>query len=254
MSKCKTQFIIPHRSYRRLRAAKIPLIIESVIYLFLSVAAVYVYLSYIFNTFSNYLHTSLAEANIPAGMQTVEIFGFGISLVDLPFMHTQPLSLFFILLGILILFYVLKKQSIIPYNIAMWLNFFILMFSVFILYFIFLGQYFPYDFVGYFELYHTAHIGLMLFSLMIMSLAFVLTPSSHIWNFTAFFGMLVYYFIYSLVRYAFTVLLLAKVSIVFAPIMFFTMYLDFIFFVSVYSYFLYKSAEKLRGEESEWKW
>jgi hypothetical protein len=184
----------------------------------------------------------------------VDIFGFPITLIDLPFVHTQPLYLFFILIGLVVLFYVLLKQKVIPYNIAMWINFFILVFIIFVLYFIFLGQHFPYSFIEYFELYNTAHIGLMLFSFLITVMAFVLTPSTHSMKITAFIVMVVYYIGYSLARYALTVLLASQLSIVTAPIMFFTLYSDFIFFVALYSYLLYRSAISMQQKDTEWKW
>jgi len=254
MAECKTQSIVPHRSYRKLKVNKPLFMTEILLYMLFSLAAVYFYVTYLFNGFTNYFYERLKDANIDASLSVVNIYGFDLKMIDLPFIHTQPFLLFLILVAMILLFFILKKQRILPYNIAMWLNFFVLIFIVFVLYFIFAAESFPYSFIQYFELYHTAHIGLMLFSFFITILAVVLTPATYGMKAVTVVVMVVYYMVYSLIRYAFTVLLASQVSIVMAPIMFFTLYLDFIFFVSIYSYFLYKSAVRFQRKDQEWKW
>ena len=254
MQKCKAQNIIPHRSYRRLKIHKLHFFSELLVYFLFSAVAVYLYAEYLINTFSLYFKNVLLEANIDAATMVVDIFGFPVTLLKLSFVHTQPIYLFFILAGMVILFYILRIQRVIPYNIAMWLNFFILIFIVFLLYFIFLGGQFPYSFIEYFELYTTAHIGLMFFSLVVTASAVALTPAAYWMKGMTLVLLVGYYMFYSLVRYALVVLLTSQLSIVMAPIMFFTLYLDFIFFVSAYGYFLYKSAVLFQKKDEEWSW
>lgn len=254
MQKCKAQSIIPHRSYRRLKINKAYFITEVAFYVLFSVGAVYLYIIYLFNQYVCYFKNILHDVHVDVSTAAVDIAGFPVMLLDSAFAHSQPLTLFFVLVGMIVLFFVLKMQRVIPYNIAMWINFFLLMFMVILLYFLFWGDRFPYSFVSYFELYLTALIGMMLFSFIITGLAIALTPAPYWMKLTTFFIMVFYYIGYSLVRYGLTVLLTSQVSIVMAPIMFFTLYFDFIFFISIYSYFLYRSALLFKKKDTSWKW
>ena len=255
MRECKAEQIVPHRSYRRLRINKPLFVAELLAYFLVSAGAVYLYGEKYLNLFTQYFKKTLLQAGITdIGSVQVDIFGFDITLLGLPFKHTQPLFLFFILVGMLALFFILRYQKIIAYNIAMWINFFLLVFMVFLLYFIFLPAHFPYTFFDYFDLYLTAQIGMMLFSFLILGVAIALTPAPVWLKAVTFLVSVPYYIVYSLLRYALTILLVSQFSIVFAPIMFFTLYLDFVFFVAVYSYFLYKSAVLFGKKETVWKW
>ena len=254
MQTCKAQSIIPHRSYRRLEINKAYFFIEVALYALFSIGITYFYITYIFNHYAFYFKNILQEAHVDVSMVAVDSGGFPVMLLDTAFVHSQPLILFFALVGMIVLFFILKMQRTIPYNIAMWINFFLMIFMVILLYFLFWGNHFPYSYVSFFELYLTAQIGLMLFSFIITGLAIALTPAPYWMKMITFFLMVFYYIGYSLVRYSLAVLLTSQVSIVMAPIMFFTLYFDFIFFVSVYSYFLYISAVLFQKKDTEWKW
>lgn len=216
---------------------------------------VYMYMTEWLNTFSLYFADLLNEVSVTATTKTEMLYNhFPTVLIDLSFVHIQPLYLYFFLLVSVVLFYLLKHQKVIVYNVAMWINFFVLMLIVFLIYFIFIGDSFPYTFSDYTELYLTALTGFMLFSFLISFFAIALIPGIPFFKIAAIVGMTFYYVIYSLVRYALTILLASQVSILFAPVMFFTLFFDFIFFISVYSYVLYKSAKREQEKELEWKW
>jgi len=254
MQKCEAEKIIPHRSYRRLKINKLHFMIEVFFYLVVSLASTYFYIGYLLNEFNDYFTKTLQAAGIEISEVTDRVYGFPIRLVDLSFAHTPPIYFLFMLIGMTVLFFILKKQKLIPYNIAMWINFFMLIAMLFVLYFLFFGESFPYSFSTYLELFVTAHIGLMLFSFIITGLAIALTPAPYWMKGVTMIGMICYYLFYSLFRFGMVVLLVSQVSIVMAPIMFFILYFDFIFFVSVYSYFLYKSAVLFQKKDTAWKW
>jgi len=254
MSACTPIYIPPHRSYRKIHANKLKLFFEMIVLFLVSLTVEYIFLKYLFNDFILFFQKVLHTVQIDTVLKNVEIFGFDIHLLELSFMHTQPMVLFLLLITMIISVFIFMKQRFIPYNVIMWINFFLIIFIIFILYFIFLGQYFPYSFLEYFELYMTAHIGFVFFIFLITLLSIVLVPNTFVNKFIAFAMIVIYYLAFSLVRYALTLLLVSEVSIVFAPILFFTLYLDFLFFVSAYSYFLYKSAIRYQKLENKWAW
>ena len=225
------------------------------LYATFAVWVVYMYTTEWLNAFSLYFTDLLNEASITATTKIDMIYNhFPIVLIDLSFVHMQPLYLYFFLMVSIVLFYLLKHQKVIVYNVAMWMNFFVLMLIVFLIYFIFMGDSFPYTFSDYVELYLTALIGFMLFSFLITFSAIALIPGFPLFKIFAIVGMAFYYIIYTFARYALTILLASQVSVLFAPVMFFTLFFDFIFFVSVYSYILYKSAKREKEKELEWRW
>lgn len=254
MTECKMQLIVPHRSYRKLRIHKGILFLEIFLYAVISFLAVYLYTTYLLDSFVYYFHEVLGGAGITSTITAIDIFGWKVELIDLSFAHTQPLILLFGLIGLVLFFLLLIKQKIIPLNVVMWINFYNLLFISFILYFIFFAKYFPYTFIEFFELFTTAHIGFMLFSFILTSAAISLTPATLIYKLLAYAAMVIYYLLFSLVRYGLSILLVSQVSIVWAPIVFFTFYLDFFFFVALYSYFLYRSSLTFQRKDTVWIW
>jgi len=252
---CKAERILPHRSYRKLHRAKGGFFVEIVLYAVFAVWVVYMYLTQWLNTFSLYFAHLLNEVSVTATTKIDTIYDrFPIVLIDLSFVHMQPLYLYLFLMASVLLFYLLKHQKLIVYNVAMWMNFFVLMLIVFLIYFIFMGDTFPYTFADYVELYITALVGFMLFSFLITFSAIALIPGLPLFKIFAIVSMAFYYIIYTFARYALTILLSSQISILFAPVMFFTLFFDFIFFVSIYSYVLYKSAKRKKEKEFEWRW
>jgi len=254
MADCQMQVIVPHRSYRKLKMHKGKFFLEIFIYTLISLSAVYLYITYLLPGFIHYFHTVLEHRGIVSTITAVDIFGWKVELLNLSFAHTQPLILLFILVALVLLFLVLIKQKTLPLNVVMWINFYILLFISFVLYFIFFAKYFPYTFVEFFELFTTAHIGFMFFSFLLTSAAIALTPIGVSYKLMAVVVMVLYYTLFSVIRYGLGVLLVSQLSIVWAPIVFFTFYLDFFFFVALYSYFLYRSSLMFHRKDTVWKW
>jgi hypothetical protein len=83
----------------------------------------------------------------------------------------------------------------------------------------------------------------------LLAVLLALLPVSFIIKLAVLVGTILYYFLYSFVRFALTVLLVSEYSVTLSPFMYFTIFQDFIFVVIVYSYLLYRlnnSVENIR--------
>lgn len=119
-----------------------------------------------------------------------------------------------------------------------------LLLSVFILYFMFFSANYPYSAEKYFDLYLHAYIGFMLMCFITLSFILTLTPETFMKKLLILMSSIGYYFLYSFVRFACTVLLVSQVSVVFSPFMYFTIFYDFILIIYIYTVTLYQDTQK----------
>jgi len=254
MARCNTIDVTPHRSYRKLHLNKKLVWFESIFFLLTMFVMMDLYLDDVFNTFIEFFYSQLQSNQIFGTLVDVEIFTMPFKMIDLQYAYLQPLSKFIWLICLFLGYFIMLKQKIFPYNVIMWINFFIILTSVFVLYFIFFSEYFPYTVTDYTELYLTATFGFLFFSALIMITVFILTPIHFILKFIVFVLSLAYFMVFTLVRFALTLLLATQVSVIFAPMMFFTLYLDFFFFVSIYTYILYWKSMQTKKMDASWMW
>jgi len=254
MTRCNTINIVPHRSYRRLLFKKNHIFIESLILLIIMAFMMYVYLIYGLNEFLVFFNTQLNTHDITSVLVNVDIFGLSYSVVNLQYAYLQPLHKFIWLIVLITSYFIMLKQKLFPYNVIMWVNFFIILTTIFLLYFIFFSAYYPYTLVEFSKLYFTATLGFLFFSGIIIIITFVVTPVNFILKLFVFIFSFAYFMIFSMIRFALTILLATQVSVVFSPIMYFTLYLDFFFFVSIYSYLLYWKAIRVKRKDDLWIW
>jgi len=254
MKKCDIIKIVPHRSYRRLNIDKRLMLIEGFVLMLFILGIMYIFITSQFNMFIEFFYNQLQANSISSILTSVDIFGVDIKVVDMKFAYLQPLTNYIWALVLLLLYVITIKHKIFPYNVSMWFNFFIVLMLIFVTYFIFFSKYFPYTLVEFSELYITAVLGFIFFCSVIMMIILLMVPFQFLIKLLIFGMTLVYFMLFSLIRFGLTVLLVSQVSVVFAPMMFFTLYLDFFFFISVYSYILYWKSIRMKRMEVPWKW
>lgn len=240
-----------HRAYRTAHLSGRFVFFELLVMLLLSVGSVYLYVKYFFNEFILYFYPIMEKAGAVADLKSLDIYTFQLHYLDIGFKYTSVASMAYLLLGLFIFSIFLFKQKVIALNIVFWLIFVLSLFMIFLAYFIFFGDAYAYNSEKYFNLYLTAYIGFMFISFVLLSFLFAFSPYSLGVKVIILLGSIGYYFIYSFVRFALTVLFVSEVSVVFSPFMYFTIFYDFIFIIVIYSYFLYfESKEEQRKEMS----
>jgi len=228
-----------HRSYRTVARKGFPFWVDMIILSLISLVSLYAYGTIFHNEFVTFL-----QSGIPVEMIGFKVYTFDMLAFDVPFLYTQTMLLFIGLVGIVVVMIVLFYQRVIPLNVVFWIEFLLALMAIFVLYFIFFSRYFPYSAEKYFNLYLYAYVGFMLMCFIVLSFSLALTPESFAKKLSVLLMVIAYYFIYSFVRFALTVLLVSQVSVVFAPLMYFTIFYDFILIIYVYSFMLYKDTQK----------
>lgn len=236
--------VLQHRSYRTIMRKGLPFWIESIVLLCISITSIYLYIASLFNQFMEYLHQILLQNGIKEGLISLNIYSYNLMIVDVPFLYNTSATLFMGLVGLVLGIFILFKQKLIPLNVVFWISFLMLMMGIFILYFIFFSNSYPYSAEKYFEIYLNAYTGFMLMCFVALSFILALTPGTLIGKTIILVSSIGYYFLYSFVRFACTVLLVSQVSVVFSPFMYFTIFYDFILIIYIYTIILYKDTKK----------
>ena len=236
--------VLQHRSYRIIERKGLPFWVESIFFLVVSSISIYLYLAFFYNQFIEYFSHILLESGIQEGVLNLNVYNFGLMVPDVPFFYNQTMTLFIGLAGSIFVIWILFKQKVIPLNVVFWIAFLMLLLSIFLAYFIFFSNYYPYNTEKYFDLYMHAYIGFMLMCFVVLSFILALTPGYFIRKVLILLGVIGYYFIYSFVRFAVTVLLVSQVSVVFSPFMYFTIFYDFILIIYIYTAMLYRDRQK----------
>ena len=233
-----------HRSYRKVIRNGLPFRIEFLLLSAISIGSIYFYVTVLYNQFMVFFNNLLLSANINEALIGLKIYGYTLFLPSLSFIFNDTVSLVLASAFLIVFGFALIKQKKIALNIVFWIVFLVLWSVVFIVYFIVNAENFPYDFQKYFHLYLHAYIGFMFMSFIVMSLILALTPDMTLKKIAVLIGVIGYYFLYSFVRLAMALLLVSQVSVVFAPLLYFTIFYDFIVVIYFYTNVLYRSAQK----------
>ena len=236
--------VLQHRSYRTIERKGLSFWLESLILILISIISLYIYLAFFYNQFLEYFYQILLQNGINAGLISLNIYFHDLLVVDVPFVYNTSTTLWIGLVGLALGIFILLKQKTIPLNVVFWLAFLMLLMSIFILYFIFFSANYPYSVEKYFNLHLHAYIGFMFMCFFTLSFILALTPGTFVRKLFLLVGTVGYYFLYSFVRFACTVLLVSQVSVVFSPFMYFTIFYDFILIIYIYTITLYEDTQK----------
>lgn len=124
------------------------------------------------------------------------------------------------------------------------------------LFFVFWPQNFPYSLGEYSRLYMVQQVSIWIFVPLFMGFALLPLPSSLLQKG----GMMVftsgYAILFGTVRYIVFLYFMAKASVLYMAIIYFTLgpLIDFVYMVSVYSMHAARLANKLKGDYAVWKW
>lgn len=236
--------VLQHRSYRTIVRKGLSFWVESIILVLVSIVSIYLYLAFFYNQFIEYFYQILLQNDIKEGIITLNIYYHNLMVVDVPFVYNTSMTLLMGLVGLVLGIFILFKQKVIPLNVVFWIAFLMLLMSIFIFYFIFFSFSYPYSAVKYFDLYLHAYIGFMLMCFVVLSFILALTPETFMKKFIILVSSIGYYFLYSFVRLACTVLLVSQVSVAFSAFMYFTIFYDFILIIYIYTIILYKDTQK----------
>ena len=235
---------LQHRSYRTIVRKGFPFWVESMILLFVSMISIYLYVAFLYNQFIEYFYQILLQNGIQERLISLNVYYSELMIIDIPFVYSETMTLVIGLIGLVLGIIILLKQKVIPLNVVFWIAFLMLFMMVFILYFIFFGENYPYSTEKYFNLYLHAYIGFMFMCFVALSFILALTPEYFMRKLTILLGTIGYYFLYSFVRFACTVLLVSQVSVVFSPFMYFTIFYDFIIIIYIYTAIIYEDTQK----------
>lgn len=124
------------------------------------------------------------------------------------------------------------------------------------LFFLISPSLFPYDATDYSQLYMAQQIGIWFFVPLVMGIAVMPLPSSLTSKCFTMVITYLYSLLFGTVRYAIFIFILAKVSLLYMPILFFALgpLIDFVYIVGIYSIYVTRLANKISGEFTLWKW
>jgi len=228
-----------HRSYRIIARKGLPFWVESILFIMISIVSIYLYLAFFYNQFITYFYDVLVQNNLKEGILSLDVYFFNLMAIDVPFLYNSKETLIVVLLVLLASILILSKQKVIPLNVVFWISFLLLLMIIFVLYFIFFSPYYPYSAEKYFSLYLYAYIGFMFMCFVVLSIILAITPEHFIRKMMVLLFSIGYYFLHSFIRFAMTVLLVSQVSVAFSPLMYFTIFYDFILVIYVYTIMLY---------------
>lgn len=236
---------LQHRSYRVFSRKGLSFWTESLILLFISIVSIYLYLTFFHNQFMEYFHKVLLQNGVDNGLISLNVYSFDALITNIPFSYSSLTSLLIVLIGLIFGVVILFKQKTIPLNVVFWIVLLIVLMSVFIMYFIFFSTHYPYSSEKYFDIYLHSYIGFMFMCFIALSFILALTPETLTKKIFILSVSIVYYFLFSFIRLACTILLVSQVSVVFSPFMYFTIFYDFILVVYIYTVMVYRNAKKI---------
>jgi hypothetical protein len=150
-----------------------------------------------------------------------------------------------------------RKHRAKPFFIYIAMNLLFLLLSC--IFFIAAPSYFPYSATDYSELYIKLQLGIWLSFIVIAGVVIgFLTVSKMRWRICAFFGIILYSFVFGCVRYLTFLLILYKASILYMATLFFTLgpFFDFLYLVYLYAIFAKHVTTSTNNQEGRalWKW
>ena len=126
-------------------------------------------------------------------------------------------------------------------------------------YFLFASEAFPYTAKDYSGLYMQQQVGIWISFLLIMGLVTgILGYKRLLLRITTFFGVMIYSFLFGLLRYVLVIYAVYKFSLLYVVIFFFALgpFSDLFYLVSIYGFFVNKMINIYEGEKGReaWKW
>ena len=178
-----------------------------------------------------------------------------IYLLDLPGKYPSPLfSFLFFCFAFLSIYLVPRIKLYKP--LGLWLVFLSGINILSSVLFMLLPSMFPYTMLKFSELYITTEVGMWFFVPVIMGIALLPIPAGIFSKFVILFLTLLYSMIFGIVRYIVFLFIIAKLSYLFMPVLYFSLgpLVDFIYIVGIYSFYVSKVAENIAQDCKVWKW
>jgi len=124
------------------------------------------------------------------------------------------------------------------------------------LFFYFWPDHFPYETGYYSQLYMVQEISIWFFMPIIIGLATLPLPASFPAKVITMVLTYIYSVLFGMLRYIVFLFLLSKFSLLYMPMFFFVFgpLVDFVYIVAIYSAFVARLANKVKGDYALWKW
>lgn len=176
-------------------------------------------------------------------------------LLELPGKYPSPLLSFLFFVSAIVCIVVVKRSRL-NQPAGLWLLFLsgvnILSSVIFMLW----PSSFPYSMLQFSELYVTTEVGMWFFVPVIMGIALTSIPAGCISKGLIMVVTIVYSVVFGIVRYIVFLLVIAKCSYIFMPVLYFCFgpLIDFVYIVGIYSLYVSKVAERVTDDYRIWKW
>ena len=124
------------------------------------------------------------------------------------------------------------------------------------LFFVIFPRLFPYDTTEYSRLYMLQQISIGFFMPLLMGLAVMSLPASLLSRCTVVYITYFYSLIFGTLRYITFLYLLNTISVLYMAVFYFVLgpLIDFVYVAGFYSVFIARTAKKMKGDTSVWKW
>lgn len=251
------------RTYRYLSANKI----ESILYLLILVLPCLILLLLNYGKLSvlvSDITARILELMVPGieiNYSTVEFIPFleKIKIVVLP---TKLPTFTFTTVNICISFLLLlfsRYRKINNNPLGIFLGIMIFIHIINCTYFLFASEVFPYTAKDYSKLYMQQQIGIWISFLIIIGFVISILGYKKLFlRIITFFGVMIYSFLFGLLRYILVLYVVYKFSLLYVAIFFFALgpFFDFLYLVSLYAFFVNKMIDVYDGEKErgQWKW
>jgi hypothetical protein len=115
---------------------------------------------------------------------------------------------------------------------------------------------FPYTATEFSELYIKSEISMWLFVPLILGIALFPLPAPVLPKLLVIILTLIYSVIFGTLRYAIFLFVISKFSMIYMAVLFFVFgpFIDFVYIVGAYSFYVSRLARKLKDREPVWKW
>lgn len=246
-----------HRAYRKISNPGRYILLKSLILIspfLVAVLLLYPELTFIMNKFARYTlissfsSDSMEILNKPHMLRNIYI-------LDSPTKYPSPLFTYIIFLLSLPGIVLIRKIKIAK-PIALWIAFLSFINLLSSIFFILAPTLFPYNAEEFSDLYIKTQINIWLFIPVIMGMALLPLPSGHLPKFLVISATILYSVIFGIVRYGVFLYIIAKFSLLFMPILFFSFgpLMDFFYIVSGYSLYVSILSKKAGRDLKAWNW
>jgi hypothetical protein len=178
-----------------------------------------------------------------------------IYLLDLPGKYPSPLfSFLFFCAAVLSIYLVTKIKLYRP--LGLWLIFVSAINMLSSIVFMLWPHTFPYTMLKFSELYITTEVGMWLFVPVVMGMALLPVPAGVVSKGSIIVLSALYSMIFGMVRYVVFLFIIAQLSYIFMPVLYFSFgpLVDFVYIVGIYSLYVSKVSERITQNYRIWKW